>query len=101
MELVVTSDDPVVQRRARIARWVGLAKRVGYGLLLLAMILFVLAAATGFPSGVTTATIVALIAACVVLPVPIVLGYGVRAAEREDRDAAIRRAGGEPPAARH
>ena len=46
-------------------------------------------------------TVVALIAACVVLPVPIVLGYGLRAAEREDRDAAIRRAGGEPPAPRH
>jgi len=100
MELVV-SEDPVVVRRARIARWVGLAKRVGYGLLLLAVVMFVIAAATGFPSGVTTVTVVALIAACVVLPVPIVLGYGLRAAEREDRDAAIRRAGGEPPASRH
>ena len=98
---MVNADDPVVVRRARIARWVGLAKRVGYALLLLAVVLFVVAAATGFPSGVTTATIVALIAACVVLPVPIVLGYGLRAAEREDRDAAIRRAGGEPPASRH
>src|SRR3954470_10384735 len=101
MEHMVSANDTVVQRRARIARWVGLAKRLGYGLLLLAMILFVVAAATGFPSGVTTATVVALIAACVVLPVPIVLGYGLRAAEREDRDAAIRRAGGEPPPARH
>jgi hypothetical protein len=105
MEHVVNADDPVIVRRARIARWVGLAKRVGYALLLLAVILFVVAAATGFPSGVTTATIVALIAACVVLPVPIVLGYGLRAAEREDREAATRRAaggdaGGEPPAAR-
>lgn len=97
----MNAEDPVVVRRARIARWVGLAKRVGYALLLLAVILFVVAAATGFPSGVTTATIVALIAACIVLPVPIVLGYGLRAAEREDRDAAIRRAGGEPPASRH
>ncbi len=97
----MVSEDPVVVRRARIARWVGLAKRVGYGLLLLAVVTFVIAAATGFPSGVTTATVVALIAACVVLPVPIVLGYGLRAAEREDRDAAIRRAGGEPPASRH
>lgn len=94
-------EDPVVVRRARIARWVGLAKRVGYGLLLLAVVLFVIAAATGFPSGITSATVVALIAACVVLPVPIVLGYGLRAAEREDRDAAIRRAGGEPPPTRH
>ena len=97
----MNAEDPVVVRRARIARWVGLAKRVGYALLLLAVILFVVAAATGFPSGVTTATIVALIAACIVLPVPIVLGYGLRAAEREDREATARRAGGEPPASRH
>jgi len=97
----VNADDPVVQRRARIARWVALAKRIGYGLLLLAVVAFVVAAIAGFPSGVVTLTVVALIAACVVLPVPIVLGYGLRAAEREDRDAAIRRAGGEPPAARH
>lgn len=96
----MNAEDPVVVRRARIARWVGLAKRVGYALLLLAVILFVVAAATGFPSGVTSATIVALVAACVVLPVPIVLGYGLRAAEREDREAAARRAGGEPPPAR-
>ena len=98
---MVNADDPVVQRRARIARWVGLGKRVGYGLLLLAIVAFVVAAIAGFPSGVVTLTVVALIAACVVLPVPIVLGYGLRAAEREDRDAAIRRAGGEPPAAQH
>jgi heme/copper-type cytochrome/quinol oxidase subunit 4 len=96
----VVNDDPVVARRAHIARWVGLAKRVGYGLLLLTVVAFVVAAATGFPSGVTTATVVALVAACVVLPVPIVLGYGLRAAEREDREAAARRAGGEPPAPR-
>ena len=97
----MNADDPVVVRRTRIARWVGLAKRVGYGLLLLAVITFIVAAATGFPSGITTATVVALIAACVVLPVPIVVGYGLRAAEREDREAAARRAGGEPPATRH
>ena len=96
----MNADDPVVVRRARIARWVGVAKRVGYGLLLLAVVAFVVAAIAGFPSGIVTLTVVALIAACVVLPVPIVLGYGLRAAEREDREAAARRAGGEPPAAR-
>ncbi len=101
----MNANDPVVQRRARIARWVSLAKRIGYGLLLLAIVAFVVAAIAGFPSGVVTLTVVALIAACVVLPVPIVLGYGLRAAEREDREAAARRArgeraGGEPPAAR-
>ncbi len=101
----MSSEDPVVVRRARIARWVALAKRIGYGLLLLAVVAFIVAAIAGFPSGVVTLTVVALIAACVVLPVPIVLGYGLRAAEREDREAAARRsdgkrAGGEPPAAR-
>jgi hypothetical protein len=96
---MVSAHDPVAARRARIARWVGLAKRIGYTLLLLAVVGFVVAAITGFPSGVVTATVVALVAACVVLPVPIVLGYGVRAAEREDREAAARRAGGEPPSA--
>jgi NADH:ubiquinone oxidoreductase subunit 6 (subunit J) len=93
--------DPVVVRRAEIARWVGLAKRVGYGLLLLAIVAFAAAAIAGFPNGLVTVTVVALIAACVVLPVPIVMGYGLRAAEREDRDERIRRAGGEPPSARH
>jgi len=92
--------DPVVERRARIARWVKLAKRVGYGCLLVAIVAFGVAAVAGFPSAVVAVTVVALVAACIVLPVPIVLGYGLRAAEREDREAAARRAGGEPPTPR-
>jgi hypothetical protein len=100
MGAMVTPPDPVAVRRARIARWVGLAKRVGYALLLVAVVTFVVAAIAGFPTALVTVTVVALIAACVVLPVPIVLGYGLRAAEREDREARARRAGGEPPADR-
>jgi hypothetical protein len=93
----VRPDDPVAARRARIARWVGLAKRVGYGLLLVAIVAFVVAAVADFPDAAVTVSIVALVGACIVLPVPIVLGYGLRAAEREDREAAARRAGGQPP----
>ena len=89
--------DPVAARRARIARAVGTAKRVGYGLLAVAMLAFVAAAITGFPSALLTVTIVSLVAACVVLPAPIVLGYGLRAAEREDREARNGRSGGEGP----
>jgi hypothetical protein len=99
MGAVVSAPDPVAARRAQIARWVALAKRLGYALLLVAVIAFVVAAVTDFPTAALTVTIVALIAACVVLPVPIVIGYGVRAAEREDREAAAKRAGGDPPAA--
>jgi NADH:ubiquinone oxidoreductase subunit 6 (subunit J) len=81
-----SNPDPVAARRARIAHWVGLAKRVGYSLLLLAVAAFAAAAITGFEGALVTLTVVALIAACVILPVPIVMGYGLRAAEREDRE---------------
>jgi hypothetical protein len=84
--VVAATPDPVVERRARIARAVRLAKRVGYLLLLAAVALFAVSIGTGFPSGLVTATGVALVAACIVLPVPIVMGYGLRAAEREDRE---------------
>jgi hypothetical protein len=86
----VVSKDPVLARRAKIARVVGLAKRVGYTLLLLAVVAFVAAAIAGFPGALVTVTAIALVAACIVLPAPIVLGYGLRAAEREDREAARR-----------
>jgi NADH:ubiquinone oxidoreductase subunit 6 (subunit J) len=99
-EPAVPAEDPVAQRRARIAHWVGLAKRLGYALLLLAMIVFVVAAIAGFPTALVTVTVVALVGACIVLPVPIVMGYGLRAAEREDREAQARRASREPPSTR-
>lgn len=77
--------DPVAQRRAAIARGVAIAKRVGYAALLAGIVTFFVGLATGFPAWAVTATIVALVIAFVVLPLPIVLGYGVRAAEREER----------------
>ena len=83
------SGDPVIDRRARIARGVSLAKRLGYTMLLGAVVLFAIAAATDFPSGVLTATVVLLVGACLVLPIPIVMGYGLRAAEREDRERGV------------
>jgi hypothetical protein len=90
---VSAPEDPVLARRARIARAVSAAKRVGYLLLLAAVVLFVVAAIAGFPSALVTATIVTLVGACVVLPAPIVLGYGLRAAERDDRERGL---GGRP-----
>ena len=41
--------------------------------------------ATGFASASVTVCVVGLVIACVVLPIPIVIGYGVRAAAREDQ----------------
>mgnify|MGYP003547660880 CR=1 FL=1 len=79
--------DPVLARRARIARVVRYGKRAGYAALLVAVVSFVVAAATDFPAVAVDISVAALVAAIVILPVPIVLGYGVRAAEREEREA--------------
>ena len=79
--------DPVRARRARIARVVRYGQRAGYAALIVAVASFVVAAATDFPAAAVDLSIAALVAAIVILPVPIVLGYGVRAAEREEREA--------------
>jgi hypothetical protein len=84
----MVNDDPVLRRRARVAHLVQIGQRVGYGCLLLAIAAFVAAAATGFAHWAVTTCVVTLVAACVILPVPIVAGYGVRAAERDERRAA-------------
>ena len=77
--------DPVLARRARIARAVRLGRQAGYAALMISIVSFVVAAVTAFPAVAVDISIAALVAAIVILPVPIVLGYGVRAAEREDR----------------
>jgi hypothetical protein len=77
--------DPVLARRARIARWVKVAQRVGYGALLVAIVAFVVGLTSDFPGWLVGVTVGGLVAAIVILPVPIVLGYGVRAAERDER----------------
>ena len=85
--------DPILERRARIRRFVSVAQRLGYGAMLLAVVFFVIGATTNFPDWTVVATVTTLVISMAVLPIPIVLGYGVRAAEREDR-AARPRGGG-------
>jgi hypothetical protein len=82
---VVSDTDPVLAKRARIARAVTLGRRAGYAALAVSVVSFVVAAVTDFPAVAVDISIAALVAAIVILPLPIVLGYGVRAAEREDR----------------
>lgn len=83
----MSAPDPIVERRARIARWVKLAQRIGYLALGIAIVGFVIAFVTDFAGWAVTLTIVSLVLAIVILPLPIVFGYGVRAAEREERQA--------------
>ena len=83
--LVNERSDPILERRARIRRFVAVAQRFGYGAMLLAIVFFVVGAVSNFPDWTVVGTVTALVVSMAVLPVPIVLGYGVRAADREDR----------------
>ncbi|MDQ6797189.1 MAG: hypothetical protein M3011_04025 [Actinomycetota bacterium] len=80
-----SGDDPVHARRARIDRWARLGKSVGYCGLLVALVAFGVGAAAGFTPTAVTVVVVALAAGSAALLPAIIVGYGVRAAEREER----------------
>jgi hypothetical protein len=86
---VVVDDDPVLARLARIARLAAAGKRIGYTALAVAIVAFFVGVATSFPKWTVAVSIAGLAVSSVVLPIPIVLGYGVRAAAREDRERGI------------
>ena len=79
-------NDPVRQRRAKIAHWSLLANRIGYLLYAVCVSCFVIAFAIGFSGPIVTFITATLIAGSVLLAPTIVIGYAVKAAEREDRE---------------
>ncbi len=90
MDAVSTSPppDPLLAKRARIARWCELGKRIGYSAYGLAVVLFFVGFAAGFRGWITTTIVVLMVAGGAVLAPAIVFAYGVKAADREDREAA-------------
>ena len=66
----------------RLAR---LGKRIGYSTLAAAMVAFAVGAVGGFTPTVVTVVVVTLAVGSAVLLPAIIVGYGVRAAEREER----------------
>ena len=78
--------DPVLRQRARLGRLAGLGRGIGWLCLAVATVAFGLGLATSFdPWGVVV--IAALVASTLTLAPAIVLGYAVKAAERDDREA--------------
>lgn len=73
-------------KRRRIAGWVSLGQRVGYGLFGLAIVAFIVGFAVGFASWAVTLIVVSLVVGSIVLAPAIVFGYAVRAADRADRE---------------
>lgn len=80
-------DDPILVRRARYARLANAGQRLGYLVLAIAVVAFIVGFATDFPEAAVVITVAGLIGACILLPPAIIAGYAVKAAEREDRDA--------------
>lgn len=81
--------DPVRERRARIARLTLVANRIGYLLYALAIALFVMAFVLGFSGPMVVIVTVCLVVGSVLLAPAIVLGYAVKAAERDDRERGL------------
>ena len=78
--------DPVRARRQQIAKWTLMANRIGYLFFAFAIVCFVLAFALGFNSAMSTIIIGSIIVGSILLAPAIVLGYAVKAAERDDRE---------------
>ena len=83
--MVSPGDDPVLARRAALARLAATGQRIGYGLIAVAVVGFVVGQVVGFENrAVTTVVSVALAATVVTLLPAIILGFAVKAAEKED-----------------
>ena len=83
------ADDPVRARRRKIAKYTLLANRVGYLFYALAIATFVIGFAISFNATVSAIVIGSLVIGSILLAPAIVLGYAVKAAERDDRERGL------------
>ncbi|MFM7684419.1 MAG: hypothetical protein ACKPDI_00650 [Actinomycetota bacterium] len=81
--------DPVRARRQQVARWTLLANRIGYLFFAVAIATFVIGFAISFNSAVSTIVIGSVVIGSALLAPAIVLGYAVKAAERDDRERGL------------
>lgn len=81
--------DPVRQRRARIDSLARTARRAGWAALAASTLAVATGAATTFTPLLSTLATVALVVGSVLLAPAIVVGYAVKAAERDDRERGI------------
>jgi len=80
------NDDPVRARRARFDRLSSLGQRIGYALYLLAVVAFFIGFATSYSTALVALIVASLAVGSILLLPAIILGYAVKAAEREDRE---------------
>lgn len=76
--------DPVHQRRKLFAVWTRRANRLGYLFYAVAMVLFIVAFTTDFSDTLAALVTASLVIGSILLAPAIVLGYAIKAAEKED-----------------
>jgi hypothetical protein len=84
--MTTPESDPVLARRAQIARLALVGQRIGYLLYGAAIVLFVVGFIVGFTPAVVTTIVAMMIVGSFLLAPAIVAGYAVKAAAREDRE---------------
>ena len=77
--------DPVRQRREQVARLAATARKAGWGLFALAMVTFIAGLVIGLTGLVVVVVVGSLALGSALLLPAIIVGFGVTAAEREDR----------------
>lgn len=87
---IQSEDDAVLVRREEIRRQVKLGKRVGYLLMLISIVSVVLCWPLHWPKALVVLAMVTFVLSCIILPLPIIFGYGIKAAEREDRKMGLK-----------
>lgn len=83
---MTASSDPVLERRRKLARLARSGRRAGYSLYGVSVAAFVAGLVTGFTSAPATIAAVTLVVGSLLLLPSIIIGYGVSAADRADRD---------------
>jgi hypothetical protein len=83
------STDPVLVRRRQMARGALVGQRGGYALFGVAIVLFFYGFATGLTDGLVVAIVAAMGIGSVMLAPAIVVGYAVKAADRDDRERGL------------
>jgi hypothetical protein len=81
--------DPVRVKRQKVAKYTLLANRIGYLFFALAIATFVIGFAVSFNGAVSAIVIGSLVIGSALLAPAIVLGYAVKAAERDDRERGL------------
>lgn len=83
------ANDPVRARRQKVAHYTLLANRVGYLFFAVAIATFIIGFAISFNGAVSTIVIASVVIGSLLLAPAIVLGYAVKAAERDDRERGL------------